>query len=157
MQSEYVNISVKRLNEIEGIPYELLMLADPSKRMIDTYLKASEIFVATLNLNVIGAFVLFPLSANSAEIKNIAVKSEFQGTGVGKLLLDYAIETARKGNYKSIFIGTANSSIGQLYLYQKKGFEITSVIKNFFMNNYAEPIYENGIQAKHMIMLVREL
>ena len=100
----------------------------------------SKVFVATLNLNVIGTCVLFPLSASSAEIKNIAVKSGFQGKGVGNLLLDYAVETARKAHYKSICIGTTNSSVGQLYLYQKKGFEMTSIMKNYFMDNYPEPI-----------------
>lgn len=157
MPSEYFAVSVRQLNDDEQIPYGLLLLADPSKEMIDAYLKHSKIFVAALNQSVIGAFVLFPLSATAAEIKNIAVKQEFQGQGVGKLLLDHAVETARKENYKSICIGTANSSVGQLCLYQKKGFEMTGIVKNFFLNNYPEPIYENGIQAKHMILLTREL
>ena len=157
MPSEYFTVSVRQLNDNENMPYDLLMLADPFKEMIDAYLKHSKIFVAMLNVNVIGVFVLFPLSDTSAEIKNIAVKSEFQGKGVGKLLLDYAIEMARKDNYKSICIGTANSSVGQLYLYQKKGFEITGIIKDFFMKHYPKPIYENGIQSKHMIMLTRKL
>ena len=157
MPSEYFTVSVRQLNDDDNIPYDLLLLADPSKETIDAYLKHSKIFIATLKLNVIGAFVLFPLSATSVEIKNIAVGSKFQGKGVGKLLLDYAIEIARIEKYKSICIGTANSSVGQLYLYQKKGFEMTSIIKNFFINHYPEPIYENGIQAKHMIMLTKKL
>jgi ribosomal protein S18 acetylase RimI-like enzyme len=157
MSSEDLKILVRPLKDDENIPYELLLLADPSKEMIDVYLKHSRVFVATLNANIIGAFVFFPLSANSVEIKNIAVKSELQGKGVGQLLLDYATEAARKENFKSICIGTANSSIGQLYLYQKKGYEITGIIKNFFIDHYPEPFYENGIQAKHMIMLIMQL
>lgn len=154
---EHSSIVISPLNEEQNIPYALLLLADPSKEMIDAYLKRSTIFVAMLNLNVIGALVLFPLSAHSAEIKNIAVKREWQGKGIGKLLLDHAVEAARKENYKSICIGTANSSIGQLYLYQKKGFEITGIVKDFFTDNYADPIYENGIQAKHRLLLKRNL
>jgi aminoglycoside 6'-N-acetyltransferase I len=106
---------------------------------------------------VIGAIVLSALSANCCEIKNIAVKTEFQGRGVGKFLLDFAVEAAKNEHYQSICIGTSNSSTGQLHLYQKKGFEIKEIIKAFFTDNYPEPIYENGIQAKHLIMLEMKL
>jgi ribosomal protein S18 acetylase RimI-like enzyme len=153
MTSAHRDISVQQVNGHENMPYDLLLLADPSTEMIDAYLKQSKVFVATLGQEVIGTIVISALSAQCAEIKNIAVRSEFQGKGVGKRLLDFAIETARNANYQSLCIGTSNSSIAQLYLYQSKGFEIKEIIKDFFINNYPEPIYENGIRAKHMIML----
>ena len=157
MPFKLFDVSIRQLDDNENIPYDLLLLADPSKEMIDRYVAQSKVFVATLNLNIIGTLVLFPVSAHAAEIKNIAVKGEFQGKGVGKLLLDFAIETARKENYSSICIATANSSVGQLHLYQTKEFEVTGMIKNFFLDNYPEPIYEKGIQAKHLIVLTRNL
>ncbi len=157
MTSGYSNISVKQVQGYENIPYELLLLADPSREMIDAYLKHSRIFVATLDQEVIGTFVLYALSANAAEIKNIAVKNEFQGMGIGKFLLDFAVGVAKSDNYQSICIGTANSSTGQLHLYQKVGFEIKEIIRDFFIDNYPEPLYENGIRAKHKIMLEMKL
>ena len=157
MHFEYCNVSVRELNDEEAKPYELLLLADPYKKLIDTYLKYSKIFIATTADEIMGAVVLFPLSNDVVEIKNIAVKVEFQGNGIGKLLLDAAVEIGRKENYTLICIGTANSSIGQLYLYQTKGFEITNIIPNYFLDNYPEAIYEKDIQAKHMIMLTRRL
>jgi aminoglycoside 6'-N-acetyltransferase I len=151
------NISVKQVKEHRDTPYDLLLLADPSREMIDAYLKHSKIFVAMLDQEVIGTIVLSALSANSCEIKNIAVKPEFQGRGVGKFLLEFAVEAAKNEHYQSICIGTSNSSTGQLHLYQKKGFEIKEIIKGFFTDNYPEPVYENGIQAKHLIMLEMKL
>jgi len=141
----------------DPIPYELLLLADPSKYMIDKYLKQSDIFLARQNDETVGIIVLFPLTAETVEIKNIAVRPDFQGKGIGRYLIENVVQTALRNRQKSICIGTANSSIGQLYLYQKLGFEITGIKRDFFTDNYTEPIYENGIQAKHLLVLARQL
>ena len=100
---------------------------------------------------------MFQLTASEVEIKNIAVKPTFQQQGIGSLLIGHAIQIALLNRQKTICIGTANSSVGQLYLYQKFGFDITNIISHFFIDNYAEPIYEHGIQAKHKIELKKHL
>lgn len=64
-----------------------------------------------------------------------------------------AIEQAKREGYQKIEIGTGNSSIHQLALYQKCGFRITGIDQDFFIRNYEEEIYENGIQCRDMIRL----
>ena len=157
MMLEIQQITFKRLDKNAPIPYELLLLADPSKDLIDEYLKCSEVFASTQNGEIIGVIVLCPFTAEITEIKNVAVKTVFQGQGIGRYLIENAVQIASLNKQTSICIGTANSSIGQLYLYQKLGFELTEIKRNFFTNNYAEPIYENGIQAKHMLVLTQNL
>lgn len=151
------DLTFKSLSEGEEIPYSLLLLADPSKEMIDGYLGPSQIYIAEQGGKIVGTMVLQPLGNNLIEIKNIAVLEELQGKGIGKYLIENAIQIAREMKMRYIQIGTANSSIGQLYLYQKMGFEIEGVKRNYFTDNYMEKIYENGIEAKHMIMLVKLL
>lgn len=151
------SLTFDKLNKGEKIPYDLLLLADPSKKLIDEYLKQSDVFVARQKGESVGVIVLFPLSLKIVEIKNVAVKPEFQGQGIGSYLIENVIQVALSNSKRSICIGTANSSVGQLLLYQKLGFEITDIKRHFFTTNYAEPIYENGIQAKHMLMLTRQL
>ncbi len=150
-------ITFDKLDQNKQVPYELLLLADPSKNLVDEYLKHSEIYTARLNDETIGIVVLFPLTTETIEIKNVAVKPEFQGQGLGSFLIENAVQVASLNRQKNICIGTSNSSVGQLYLYQKLGFEITDIKRHFFTDNYAEPIYENGIQAKHMLILTRQL
>jgi ribosomal protein S18 acetylase RimI-like enzyme len=157
MANKNQNIIFDKLDKDDQTPYELLLLADPSKKMVDEYLKQSDIFTARQNDETIGVLVLFSLTNRTVEIKNIAVKSEFQRQGIGSYLIENVIKFASLSRQKSICIGTANSSIGQLYLYQKLGFEITDIKRNFFIDNYTEPIFENGIQAKHMLILTRQL
>ena len=62
----------------------------------------------------------------AVEIKNIAVREDRQGQGLGKKLLQEAIRVAKNKGYERIEIGTGNSSIGQLALYQKCGFRIAA-------------------------------
>lgn len=150
-------ITFEKLDKDDHIPYELLLLADPSKDLVDEYLKQADVFVAKQIDEVIGVAVLLPLRAETVEIKNIAVKPAFQGEGIGSFLIQNVVRVALLNGQKNICIGTANSSVGQLYLYQKLGFEITDIKRDFFKDNYAEPIYENGIQAKHMLMLTKQL
>jgi ribosomal protein S18 acetylase RimI-like enzyme len=154
MLSEIPGITFEKA---DAVPYHLLLLADPSREMVDGYLKQSEVFVAVNDQKVIGTVVLYPKTETLAEIKNIAVDPEFQGKGIGHWLLHNIAGIAKQKGYKAVCIGTANSSIAQLYLYQKLGFEISEIIQGFFTDNYPEPIYEKGIRAKDLIMLVRQL
>jgi len=45
----------------------------------------------------------------------------------------------------------------QLHLYQKEGFEMNMVKRNFYLDNYPTPVYENGLRLKHMVMLKKKL
>ena len=80
-----------------------------------------------------------------------------QGKGFGKQLVIDAIEVAKSRGYRTIEIGTGNSSIGQLALYQKCGFRITGVDIDFFIRHYPEEIFENSIQCRDMIRLSQDL
>ena len=151
------HILVTRLSGNDNIPYQLLLLADPSRELIDEYLKNSLVFIASLNSEPIGIYVLYPLPGERAEIKNIAVAKEHQGKGIGKLLLAHASQTAKQNGFRFICIGTADSSIAQIALYQKQGFSPAGIKKEFFLNNYPEPVSENGRQAIDMLMFEKKL
>ncbi|MEC5145572.1 GNAT family N-acetyltransferase [Chitinophaga sp. 212800010-3] len=148
--------TIRKLAPGDNMPYDLLLLADPSVTMINAYLSLGEVYVMEKEKQVIGVYVLVK-EGEDTEIRNIAVNQAWQGKGLGKILLQDAAQRARANGSRSLFIGTGNSSIAQLYLYQRQGFEISAVRKNYFTLHYDEPIYENGIQCKHMIVLEKTL
>lgn len=84
---------------------------------------------------------------------NIAVADSHQGKGMGKALVLHAIEVARANGMESIELGTGNSSIQQLALYQKCGFRMQEIIHDHFVEQYDEPIFEQGIQCRDMVRL----
>lgn len=146
-----------RFSKNRPIPYDLLLLADPSREMIDSYLVDSDLYVASESGKVIGVVVLFPVDKETAEIKNLAVRPDHQGKGIGKWLLENTIDIARRKHFKRLVIGTANSSLHQLALYQKVGFKVYSLKRDFFVENYPDPIFENGMQARDLVMLEFDL
>ncbi|WP_280771685.1 GNAT family N-acetyltransferase [Salipaludibacillus daqingensis] len=150
-------MNIRLLNNNESPPIDLLLLADPSRSMVEEYLKRGECFIAETDNLVIGVFVLLPTRPDTVELINVAVAEKHHGRGIGKLLVMNAIQTAKGLGYKTIEIGTGNSSIGQLALYQKCGFRITGVDIDFFIRHYQEEIIENGIQCRDMVRLSYDL
>jgi ribosomal protein S18 acetylase RimI-like enzyme len=135
------------------IPYELLMLADPSRKVIDSYFQRGYCFLAYLEETCVGEFVLLKTRPETVEIVNIAVDEAYQGQGIGKKLVYQAIDEARNLDAATIEIGTGNSSLKQLRLYQTCGFRITGVDIDFFVRHYDEDIIEDGIPCRDMIRL----
>ncbi|KHD84904.1 GNAT family N-acetyltransferase [Bacillus ginsengihumi] len=148
---------IRPLHIHEEVPLELLLLADPSKSIVEDYIKRGDIFVAEIDRRIIGEYVLLSTRPQTVEIVNVAVKESEQGKGIGKQLVMHAIQQARLKGYKMIEVGTGNSSIGQLALYQKCGFRINAIDKDFFTIHYENDIYENGIQCRDMIRLSQYL
>jgi ribosomal protein S18 acetylase RimI-like enzyme len=150
-------MNIRQLHENEQPPMDLLLLADPSEKLINEYIQRGQCFVAEMDQRIVAVYVLLPTRPETVELVNIAVDENEQGKGIGKQLVLHAIENAKQQGYKTMEIGTGNSSIGQLALYQKCGFRITGVDRDFFVKHYPEPIFENGIQCRDMIRLSIDL
>ena len=150
-------MDIRKLRSNEKLPMDLLLLADPSRELVEEYLKRGECFIAEADKQILGVYVLLPTRPNTVELVNIAVAEQCQSRGIGKRLVMDAIQTAKTKGYKIIEVGTGNSSIGQLALYQKCGFRITDVDFDFFVKHYSEEIFENGIQCRDMVRLSLDL
>lgn len=148
-----MDMSIDLLENIQDAPYDLLLLADPSRDHINEYLRRGQCYVAANKHEVIGVFVLLRTRPGTMEIMNVAVRDKYQGQGIGKKLVLCAIGKAIEQQAVTIEIGTGNSSLSQLGLYQKCGFRITGVDRNFFIRHYDEEIVENGIPCRDMIRL----
>jgi ribosomal protein S18 acetylase RimI-like enzyme len=110
---------------------------------------AAVAYIAQNNGHEIGAAVVRWMPEDS-EIVYIA--TTIQGQGYGKALIRGLIDEARQRGIKSLSVGTANSSWSNIAFYQKCGFRMDSVRKNFF-DYLPEPLYEDGIQMRDMIVL----
>ncbi|RJE85116.1 N-acetyltransferase [Paenibacillus sp. 1011MAR3C5] len=150
-------MNIRMLRAEEQPPMDLLLLADPSRKLVEQYLSRGQCFVGESENGVIGVYVLLPTRPETVELVNVAVDESCHGQGFGKQLVNHAIEQARMSGYKTIEIGTGNSGVTQLALYQKCGFRITGVDRDFFIRHYEEEIFENGIQVMDMVRLSQDL
>ncbi|WP_256218249.1 N-acetyltransferase [Bacillus sp. MUM 116] len=136
--------------------FDYLILADESEEAVKEYIYDGEMFVICWDGIPVGV-TLFIFHANDmVELKNIAIVEEFRGSGIGKQVVMEAIKKYRSKGMKKMLVGTANSSIANIAFYQKVGFRMVEIKKDFF-KKYPTPIYENGIRALDMVMFEKDL
>ena len=89
------------------------------------------------------------------EIKNLAVRRELQGRGLGRRMVEFAADRFR-GRFQILQVGTGDSPL-TLPFYKACGFALSHVVKNFFTDHYDHPIWEGGVLLRDMVYLRREL
>ncbi|AME07376.1 GNAT family N-acetyltransferase [Bacillus siamensis] len=150
-------LSIRKAAERDEALYELLLLADPSREIVDDYLARGECYTAWTSDELAGVYVLLKTRPKTVEIVNIAVNESMQNNGIGRRLIEEAMNKAKQMGAATIEIGTGNSSIGQLALYQKCGFRLQAIDHDFFIRHYEEEIFENGIQCRDMVRLYADI
>lgn len=70
----------------------------------------------------IGCVAIRKINNSTAELKRMFVHTAFQGKGIGKILLEKAIELADNAGYLSIRLDTLNYMLPAINLYKKYGF-----------------------------------
>lgn len=146
-------MTIRKIQEFQKIHYDLSLLADPNKDLIEDYTKRSVCFELILNETIIGILILLPTRPETLEIVNVSVSKEYQGQGYGEELIQFALTHAKKNHYKTVEIGTGSTSFGQLYLYQKCGFRMISIDHDFFLRHYEEEIIEHKLILRDMVRL----
>lgn len=144
---------IRKVETFTPTHLELLLSADPNKELVEEYIKRSFCFESLDDGHITGIVVLLPTRPETLEIVNIAVLEQFQGQGIGEQLIFFALTHAKKHSYKTVEIGTGSTSFGQLYLYQKCGFRMTGIDRDFFIRHYEEEILENKLVLKDMVRL----
>ncbi|MCL4493417.1 MAG: GNAT family N-acetyltransferase [Firmicutes bacterium] len=138
-------------------PWDLLLLADPSRTRIQNYCRDGLCYVAQWHEEIVGVYVIALNTDGGAELMNIAVREDWQGQGLGQRLVQHAENTARNLGCLWLDVATGNSSLLQLRFYQRAGFRITDIVPDFFVLHYNQLIMENGIPCRDQIRLRKQL
>jgi ribosomal protein S18 acetylase RimI-like enzyme len=93
---------------------------------------------------------------DESEILYIAIDKAHRGHGYGKACITKIQVEAQNRHVHSLIVGTANSSLDNIAFYQKCGFRMDSIRKDYF-NYLPMPIYEDGILIRDMLLLRMEL
>ncbi len=155
-QLDWKEYHIKAVNPM-AIPRDLLELADPGSDEVDVYLARGQALAAEMAGETVGAVVWMVMAPRTAEIVNLAVRPLYQNQGIGRRLIESAVAAMRREGLHRVEIGTGNSSIGALALYQQCGFRMVGVDRDYFIRHYPEPIFENGIQCRDQVRLALSL
>ena len=131
---------------------DLLLLADEQEDMIDRYLGRGEMFV--LDDDGIKAECVVTKEAEGVyELKNIAVLPGWQRRGYARALIEFL--SAHYPDCEALYVGTGDCP-SILSFYRTCGFSESHRVKNFFVDNYDHPMFEDGTQLIDMVYLKKE-
>lgn len=100
-------------------PMDMKTLSDPGKAIFG---KGGRIFIAYANGEPVGCAALVPMENGVVELAKMAVDPHYRGQGIGRRVLEYAIEQARAMGARSIFLGSSTKLPAALHLYESAGF-----------------------------------
>ena len=89
----------------------------------------SQMWVAMDDDRIIGSIAVVKSTENTAQLRWFFIESQYQGQGIGKKLLDTAMQFCRVHEYNHIFLWTINTLDTAKYLYEKYGFIKTIIYK----------------------------
>ncbi|MBN8594402.1 MAG: GNAT family N-acetyltransferase [Anaerolineae bacterium] len=139
-------------NDIEQITHRLREADEDVSRIRELVSdRAHHAYLAVLGDVTIGA-VLMRWETDASEILYIAIDAAQRGQGYGKAVMAAVIGEARQRGIRSVVVGTSNASLSQIAFYQKCGFRLDSVRRDYF-DYLSSPAYENGIQIRDMLVL----
>jgi ribosomal protein S18 acetylase RimI-like enzyme len=129
--------------------------ADDSQSEIASYKDRGEILVARWDGVIIGhAQVVEGVEPGAFDLKSLAVSAKWRSRGVGATLVQAAVTHCRERKAQLLSVATAAASIQALQFYQRQGFRIRCVIRDFYVPERGYRALElNGIPLLDEIIL----
>jgi ribosomal protein S18 acetylase RimI-like enzyme len=138
----------------------LIYLADDSAQEVHGYYQRGTLYALdAADAQPIGMVLAIPQPDGSVELKAVAVAERLHGRGVGTRLLHAVLDRLRADDVELVFLGTSSAGIGQLAYYQKAGFRLLRIERDFFSpeRGYPTGIEENGIPVRDMVWMDQDL
>ncbi len=147
------NIQVKKIENKDDY-IDLLLEADPSKDMISKYLNDSDVYGLKVDEEIVSIAIILHIDKNTLELKNLVTKEEYRNKGYSKKLLK-SLCGNYKQKYSKMLVGTTENNIP---FYVKQGFDkYEKTIKNFFIDNYKEEIWDGDLHCTDLIYYSKDL
>jgi GNAT superfamily N-acetyltransferase len=153
-------VTIERYTGPRGALRDLFEEAEDSAPELDAYIDAGEVLAARANGGVVGHLQLIDDPASdTAEIKNMAVRAAHRGRGIGRTLIEAAIDQTRERGRCTLTVATAAADIRNLRFYQRAGFRMRSVERDAFIPivGYPAGFMIDGIRLRDRVWLDLDL
>ena len=151
-----------RVERFTGRRTELRALfeeAEDSGQELDGYIDAGEVLVAVKGDAIVGHLQLIDAVDGTSEIKSMAVEAAHRGRGIGRALIDAAIDLTRATGRSTLTVATAAADVGNLRFYQLAGFRMRSIERDVFtpVVGYPAGLLVEGIRLRDRVWLDLDL
>lgn len=139
----------------------LLLLADEPEPLRG-YMQEGELYVLSGdNGEPLGVTLVLPYheEAETYELKAVAVAQTHHNIGLGQRMLAAVLADLRSRGVRRVVVGASNAGIGQIAFYQKAGFRLWRIERDFFTpeKGYDPDARENGLPHRDMVWFDRDL
>ena len=94
------------------------------EKLEEVYIESGGDFTVLLrDQNIIGFFALLPANDNQVGLKRLYLKADERGRGLGKYLLEMALNRANEDGHHRIYLETTSKFKEAVGLYRKYGFK----------------------------------
>jgi ribosomal protein S18 acetylase RimI-like enzyme len=107
----------------------------------------------------IGVVLALPHAPDEVELRYVAVAASQQRKGIGKAMLAHVADAIRAMGAKRILVGTSSADTGNLDFYQRCGFRLHSIERDYFSptRGYPADFVLNGLPAVDMVWMDMQL
>lgn len=124
--------STKDFREILEIDKEAFSPRNPAYDVYVYITYGTDLLVADTGSKIVGYIVTMDIDEVTSKIIAFAVRKEFRGRGVGKMLLKHAIDRITGRGKRKIMLEVRVSNTTAQQLYKKFGFVIVDVIPGYY-------------------------
>ncbi len=136
----------------------LFRLADDSDAAIASYLDAGDVLVAVRDGRIVGHVQILVVEG-AWQINSVAVIDAERCVGLGRRLVEAAIEHACSRGARAIEVATATADVGLLRFYQRLGFRMTRIEHDVFTvaAGYPAVLYVEGVRVLDRVWFEQRL
>jgi ribosomal protein S18 acetylase RimI-like enzyme len=100
-----------------------------------------------------------PAEPGMAELRAVAIDPTQHNRGLGRRMLASVLADLRARGFRRSVVGTSNAGIGQIAFYQKAGFRLWRIERDYFtpQKGYDPDERENGLPHRDMIWFDQDL
>jgi DNA-binding MarR family transcriptional regulator/GNAT superfamily N-acetyltransferase len=90
-----------------------------------------ELWIAEVDGKMVGSIAITRSDDNVAQLRWFILDENYHGVGIGKKLMEVAIDFCKKHGYTHVFLWTVSILVTARYLYQKYNFKLTEEKRNY--------------------------
>ena len=139
---------------------ELFLLADDSVAQVDATIGRGRVLVASgADGAALAHLQLVTDDTGEPEIASLAVVERCRGRGIGRALVERALEACRADGAASVRVRTGMADVGNLRFYQRLGFRAAAIERDAFTpeRGYPAGLESDGIPLLDAITLTADL